>query len=501
MKVMLINSITIQDDPIDNLDHLYHFPLGLLSLGSVLEENDIDVMIVDYSNIFHNIKKKTNPSHEAVKTCIEETLPKYMEEFKPDVVGVGAIFTSAFGSSIILAETLKKIAPSLPVVLGGIHATIYTKKILEDNPSVDYIILGEGEYTFLELVKNLENKKTNEIPLIDGIGYRAGDTAVVKEKKIFIGEEKEFGVELDELTPVNFNLLNIEDYRFDTSNWYSPKKIGVGIPFPILSSRSCPLRCNFCSMWFVHGPKTRFRSADNVVDEIEYNYKNNGARYFSFVDDNFTLSRKRILEICSEILERGLDIQFDTPNGVMITTLDDEVVSAMVAAGLVKINLSPEHGSDHIRNIVIGKHLESEKIYEVFEACAKHDSLYIGAYFIFGLPEETPETLQETLDMVEKLPIDRLSFSLATPYPGTQLYEYCVENDLLEYDHEQSFDASKQYKSKQKAYFKPHEVSEEQLFNAIVRAGEMMKEKRGFSDSPENHPVRSRQFHKVVEIS
>ena len=490
MNVLLINSLTC-NSKIDNLEHFYHFPVGLLSIGTLLDVSSINVKIVDYNNLFYTQSGYIDSSHKSIVNYIQETLPNYLEEFKPDIIGIGCIFTSAFESSLSIAKIIKKLKPRVPIVLGGIHATIFSREIMEEHSDIDYIIIAEGEYSFLELVENFKNNKKN-IDSIDGIGYRKDGSIIINDKKTYIDK-------LDEMPYINFNLVDINYYRFDTSKWFSPKKIDIGLPFPILSSRSCPRSCNFCSMYLVHGPKIRLRSAIHVADEIEYLYNEFGARYFSFVDDNFTFHKKRILDLCEIILKKGLDIQFDTPNGAAIYALDAEIIDAMVSAGLVKINLSPESGSEYIRNEIIGKKIKNEKIYEIINHCAKHKSLFIGAFFIIGLPQETQETLDETLNMVKQLPIDRASFSLAAPYPGTKLYDYCTKHNLLDHNFKQTSDYKNNYQwrstldNTHKPYFKPHKITEEQLLSSIRKGRKIMQDKRRLVNVPENYPIRYHQ--------
>lgn len=481
-KVLLINSLTTGVD-FYNTDHLYQLPLGLLYLGSVLEKNDIEVKVLDYSNLYCTSVIKDGPKEESLEEYFEKELPQRLAGFTPDIIGIGCIFSGAFQALKIIAQQIKKLFPNSPIVIGGIHATIFASKILETCSYIDYIIIGEGEESFLELVRALLNNDSASLQAIDGIAYRYAGAIVNKPKTKFI-------TDLDSLPMVNVELLDLKNYHFDSSRWYSPKGIKVGFPFSILSSRSCPCRCSFCSMWFVHGPKIRFRSAQNTVDEIQYLYDNYNGTYFSFFDDNLAYDRQRILDICNEIIKRGLNIQFDTPNGVAIKSLDQEVIDAMVSAGLVKINLSPESGSSYIRNNVIGKWLKTEKIYEVFESCAKHNNLYIGAYFIIGMPEETEETLQETYEMIVRLPLDRVSLTYATPYPGTKLYNYCVKHNLLEYDHESDFDYKREYMFTTEPYFEPHKVKKEDLIAFSAKCKEVIKERRKGLAHPENYPIR-----------
>ena len=293
---------------------------------------------------------------------------------------------------------------------------------------------------------------------IDGIAFR-------QDGKIIVSPKTKYEDDLDLLPMVDYSILDLEEYKMDTSEWYSPKKIKVGQAFPIISSRSCPQRCNFCNMWLVHGPKIRFRSPDNVLDEMEYVYDIYDVRYFQFMDDNLTFDKKRILEICDGILKRNMNIQFDTPNGVSIKKLDQEIIGALVAAGMVRISLAIESGSEYIRNKVIGKGLTDKKIYEVVNECSKHPCLWTKGFFVIGMPQETQETLEETYKMITELPLNTFGIFFATPYKGTQLFDYCVQHKLISSNIEKYMTTDDLQLGAVVPHFKPHEVTKGDLLS------------------------------------
>ena len=184
-------------------------------------------------------------------------------------------------------------------------------------------------------------------------------------------------------------------------------------------------------MYQAMGPRWRARSARNVVDEIEHVVRTYGQSHFSFMDDNFTFSKARTLEICQEIVRRGLDIQFETPNGLSMKTLDAEVLDALVKAGLVRVSLAIESGSDFIRNQVMKKHLSRDKILEVIRLTHRYPQLYVKAFFIIGMPEETLETLEDTYRMIEQIDVDRVYIQNIVPFSGTAVFEQAVRDGLL----------------------------------------------------------------------
>ena len=148
------------------------------------------------------------------------------------------------------------------------------------------------------------------------------------------------------------------------------------------------------------------------------------------MDDQLTLNRSHVFQLCDEITNRGLNIQFDTPNGVWINSIREDLIAKMVETGLVKINLPIEHGDDYMRNTVIGKNLAREKIYEVAELCKKYNLMTSG-YFLMGFPEDTNETLQNNYDMMMELQLDNMNMFTVIPFPETALFKQAVKDNLL----------------------------------------------------------------------
>lgn len=475
-NVILINSPTITDQFIGAERY---YPLGLLALGSVLVNENINVKIIDVNNRYYSRKI----DKEILSSFLEHELRSLIEEHHPTVIGIGCIFAGAFYGLKIIAKWIKENYSNIPIVIGGTHATIFANSILEAFKFIDYIVIGEGEYTFLQLVRLLESGGYNSIEMLEGIAFR-------KHGKVMITSKNNFIKELDNLPKINYDLVNVIDYHMDTDNWYSPKKLSLGQPFPIITSRSCPERCNFCSMKLVQGLKTRFRSAENVVAEIELLYNKYDSRVFHFMDDNLTIHKRRIIDICNGIVKRNLNIQFDTPNGLAIRRLDDDIIQALISAGLTRVFIAIESGSEYIRNDVIGKHLSNAKIYEVVEKLSKYKHLYIHAFFIIGMPEETIQTLDESFNMIKTLPLDRIGVFYATPYPGTRLFNYCLIHNLLPYKHNEYMEINNLQHLSDQPHFEPFKVSTTELITFRKKCYDYQDSKRKASQLPVNYPLR-----------
>ncbi|MDR1139732.1 MAG: B12-binding domain-containing radical SAM protein [Rickettsiales bacterium] len=391
-------------------------PLSLLYLSgasrSVASTHILDLNVA---------KKKFFQQGEIGEFSYIEVVKKEVERLKPDFVGITCLFSEQFDMVLNIAGVVKKKFPSSIVILGGMHPTIFYYDILSNCQSVDAVVIGEGERT-LENLLTLDMTKWKSI---DGFAFRN------QQKQIIVNPKTSFVENLDSLPPPAYDLFNFDDYRLDSSGWYNPKKINIGTSAPVLTSRSCPAKCGFCGMRLVMGASFRARSAEVIFKEIEYLYKEHNVRYFNIMDDNFTFDKKRIKQICSYIIDARLDISFDMPNGIMTTTLDDDVIDALAEAGFAYCFLAIESGSDYIRNKVMHKRLSLDTIFRVVNSFRRHPQIHLAAFFLMGMPEETRETLDETCELINKLDIDSFKMSVATPFPGTSLFKQCLRDKLF----------------------------------------------------------------------
>ena len=405
-----------------------------------------------------NIYKPWEKDTDKEEFC-EEVILQHIAEFRPCLIGFGCLFSGQFQPILKLSERVRAEYSRIPIVIGGMHPTIFAKEILSNCPSMDYIVLGEGEEQVVALAQTVYKKDFNGLSDLGGIAYRKNGQVIVNAKNHFIED-------LDGLPFPAYDLIDFEDYYHSTSHWHNPKKLSFNMTVPIISSRSCPMKCNFCSMYLVMGPKLRTRSPQNVVDEIQLLYDDYGQTHFSFMDDNINLNKRHIISICNEIVRRNLDIQFETPNGLSIAPLDQRVIDAMVEAGWVRGAIAIENGSDFIRNKVIGKHLSREKIFEVIRLAKSYKVLYLKVFFIIGFPEDTPETLMETYEMIKEIDVDEVYVTNLMPFPGTAVFQQAVRDNLFvdEIDLDNLWQMPGfHYHNNYKFYIKPYKMRIEEL--------------------------------------
>jgi magnesium-protoporphyrin IX monomethyl ester (oxidative) cyclase len=201
----------------------------------------------------------------------------------------------------------------------------------------------------------------------------------------------------------------------------------------ILTSRGCPYNCVFCTHHIVWGRKWRGRSPENVVDEIEQVVKIYHVKQIDFLDDNMTLDRKRMNDICDLIIKRGLKIEWFTPNGVRADTLNEELLTKMKKSGCKKIRVAPESGVQRVVDQIIKKNLDLKSVERAVVLCKKV-GIKVGCFFVIGLIGETKEEINETIKFayrLRQLGAESFVFSIATPIQGTELYEQAKRGGFL----------------------------------------------------------------------
>lgn len=377
------------------------FPLGVMYLSSYLKKFNYDTKIVD-CNAEMSDYRNSHSIDEIIDRYFHTKLKEMINKYDPIIIGINVFASENFQNAIHLSSSIKKYSPNIPIVLGGIHPTIFHREILENYDFIDYVIIGEGEISFYNLVEAIRSSNIQRISEIDGIAFRSGTNITVKPKTTFISN-------LDDLPFPDYDGIDMDKY---TSRF--TKRLDI------ITSRSCPFQCNFCSMNLVHGRRWRPRSVNNVVDEIEFLIDRYKINHFSFMDDNLTINKKRTMELFGEIMKRGIQIKFCTINGLSVKTLDKDIIEIMKKAGMYQTCLGIESGSDYIRNEVVGKNLSRDKIYEVVRLC-KENKVEIEAFFILGMPGETKDTLNETRKLIKEINPDWLGLFYAVPYAGTRL--------------------------------------------------------------------------------
>ncbi|MEE0719759.1 MAG: radical SAM protein [Methanobrevibacter smithii] len=368
-------------------------PLGIAYMAGVLQENNIDVEILDASAEDMDFKD------------VEKELLKR----KPDLVALTAL-TPTIGRALETAQVVKETLPDSIVVMGGYHPTFNFIETLEDE-NVDIVIRGEGEYIMLNLVQALENQSS--LHDVKGIVFEDKNS-----KEIVVNPEAPLIQDLDELPFPALNLLPMKKYRLLDMDTHMTTMI---------TTRGCPMQCSFCSSAAMHGKKIRERSVENIVDEIEYLNTNYDIDTIAFMDDTFTLKKRKVMAICDEILKRNIEIMWGCTSRV--DTLDEKLLKKMKEAGCITIFIGVE-SADQQQLDNMCKNTTIAKIENAFKIAHKLKIRTIASVAL-GMPGDTKEIMNKTVKFVHKLKPNYAIYSLATPYPGTKFYKEAFEKNLI----------------------------------------------------------------------
>jgi len=368
-------------------------PLGIAYMAGVLQENNIDVEILDASAEDMDFKD------------VEKELLKR----KPDLVALTAL-TPTIGRALETAQVVKETLPDSIVVMGGYHPTFNFIETLEDE-NVDIVIRGEGEYIMLNLVQTLENQSS--LHDVKGIVFEDKNS-----KEIVVNPEAPLIQDLDELPFPALNLLPMKKYRLLDMDTHMTTMI---------TTRGCPMQCSFCSSAAMHGKKIRERSVENIADEIEYLKTNYDIDTIAFMDDTFTLKKRKVMAICDEILKRNIEIMWGCTSRV--DTLDEKLLKKMKEAGCITIFIGVE-SADQQQLDNMCKNTTIAKIENAFKIAHKLKIRTIASVAL-GMPGDTKEIMNKTVKFVHKLKPNYAIYSLATPYPGTRFYKEAFEKNLI----------------------------------------------------------------------
>ena len=377
------------------------FPFYLAYSAAVLKKSGFEVHVID----------------GVAMDMQEEEFLERVNHIHPDAVVIETT-THAINYDIALVKKIKSFLPDMKVVLTGPHVTVYAREILRDNEAVNFITLGEYEFTLVELFNRLKEGATDF--KMTGLAFRGMYGVWVSGERGFIKD---------------INILPYPEFSLFPCNESPNLAIytdGVCTYFPAVtlhSSRGCPFQCDFC-LWnqvMYSNGKYRTFSPKRVVDEMEHVIKNFGAKEIYFDDDDFCISKKHVLTICREIMERKLNIKWSCMGDAMC--VDEEMIKAMADAGCIFMKFGVESGNPQVlKNI--GKPLKPEKAIEISKLCRKH-KIRTHATFSFGLDGETMETMEETLRLANKIKFDYAQASITTPFPGTRYYDKLVSKGYL----------------------------------------------------------------------
>ncbi len=376
-------------------------PLGLGYIATALRERGYrDVKILD---------------------CILEKLDfegfrKYIKEWKPDVIGINS-WSLSVKDVLRSLEIVKEVKRSIITVIGGPHPSALDKRAMEYFKMADFGFIGEAEIGMPMLMDYLDGK---------GCGLEEIPGLMWREEREILSNPQVFIKDLDSIGFPSWDL--IEPDRYARHGTLIHKKTAC-----IITTRGCPFPCTFCSAKVVAGRPLRRRSIDNVMEEIRLLMAEYSIRRFVVFDENITLNHDHIKEFCTRVINEGLDIEFELPNGIRLDTLNMEILTLMRKAGFSeRVAVGIESGSERILNLM-KKGLSKEKIREKIDLLNRTGFKPIG-YFIIGFPTETRADIEETVKFAKELKLYRVGFMPFHPLPGTEIYHRLVAEGEISAD-------------------------------------------------------------------
>ena len=358
---------------------------------------------VGFDNYLNNLKDLSGKMWREIKSTIIE--------YKPTVVGI-SVKSPMFKSACIVARLAKEVNKQIIVIMGGPHPSMLGADLLNYS-EIDICIKSEGEKTIVELLNAIENEK--EFNSIQGIVYR-------KDGRIVENPPRKLIDDLDSLCfPHESAPEVLKDYDQYPLNAFKF----------IFTTRGCPYNCAYCGSNNIWRQKVRFRSPKNVIKEIK-GLQKKGLRAIQFDDDIFGANKQYIHDLCNALIKYCPRLKWSCLFHVKL--VDEQTISLMKKAGCYSIKIGIESGN----NGILKKMRRTYTIEEAFSACKiiKKYSIELETYFMIGFPQETEDTLNDTVEAMKKINADVIIFSILTPYPGTEVFEFCKEKGLIddEYD-------------------------------------------------------------------
>lgn len=379
--------------------HYNGLHLGIAYIAAVLKEHGHEVRVynADYyptSEYLNQIQLFENfPSYKAILNDLSNPIWREIKDiisgFTPDYVGI-TMLTANYKAAKNIAKIAKALDSNIKVVVGGTHPTLDPEGTLAEE-EFDYVIRGEGEFTFTELANGLEEDG------IKGLSFKKNNQIIHNGDRAFIQDLNAL------LFPSRDSFIN------DT------KYLDFGY---VITGRGCPFSCSYCASPQLWHRTVRFRSVSNVIEELEYLQMNYNSSLIHFVDDTFNLNKDRAKEICRQIIDKQLGIRWvcDT----RADCLDEELVALMKKAGCIRVKIGAESGSDRMLK-TIQKGISKEQIRKAV-ALIKKESLPLTIYLMTGFPGETNEDLKQTIAFARELDAQYYSLSVLAPYYGTRVW-------------------------------------------------------------------------------
>jgi anaerobic magnesium-protoporphyrin IX monomethyl ester cyclase len=346
---------------------------------------------------------------------IEETENK-IANFVPDIVGVSVLADSYRNSGFNVCEIAKRVVPKVITVMGGVFPTTRPEKAMECH-YVDYVVIGEGEKTFPQLIQYIVGN--DKIP-DEGIAFRNGNKIEIRPQKNFIND-------LDALPMPDYSVLDFSKYSMNFKKEpQAPRVLPYG---KILTSRGCPINCVFCEVKSISGMKIRAKSPERVISEIETLINDYGIKSLEFMDDQLLGKVDRFKEILRLMIKKNWDLEWMADN-VSVFYIDEEMIDLMKSTKCFYLSLAVESGSPRVLKDIIKKPVKLDHVKRIADY-ARKNGIDTCSLFVIGFPGETWNEIRQTIKFAEDLGTDYVKINIASPFRGTDLYDLAKSTNTI----------------------------------------------------------------------
>lgn len=394
-----------------------NFPLGMAYMAAIAEQGGHNVQVIDCVAEGWSVHLKLGDDRVRIGVSPEE-LEARIREYSPDIVGISNLFSVQAEAAFEVANIVKKVSKEIITVIGGSQPTSQPKETLSCQ-NIDYVVMGEGELTFKEFLAYINNEK--DPCNIPGLAYRISDG------EIKINPRAEFITDLDLLPFPARHLFDMQLYFNHTSSHGIRKHARYA---SIVTSRGCPSKCTFCNVHDLSGRKYRYRSPENALKELKFLKETYNIQEVLFEDDNLTANRFRAGQLFQMMKEANLGLEWDTPNGVAVFALDNDLLDLMKSSGCYRVNLAIESADQGVIDKIIKKPVKLDKVLPLIRRAQKI-GLEVESFFIVGLPGTTLDQMRRNFEFMRKHDMFNGNTSIFVPFPGTELYNLCLEKEYF----------------------------------------------------------------------
>ena len=430
-RVLLIQPLQISVDDIDlriaKKKRYYTYPpyaLGILNTNVKKHNFESDILDLNIK-VFSEICSSEDVKPEALEALWREELVRRLNEFRPDIVGVGCTFTMNHKSMVDIFDMVKSFNGDIITIAGGVHVTNATETVLRDCGNADFALTYEAELSlinFLTYVKSEGNEGSlNSVSTIRNEQYYEIADKLVPE-----------GQDLNVIPDYgDVDISNLVDLgEIGTFRYWRPKNARATA---ILSNKGCRARCSFCSVRNFNGKDVRLKSVDTVVDEIALLHEKFGINHVTWLDDDLFFDVGRTLDLFNTMVRRNLNLTWDASNGIIASAavVHPELLAASAESGCIGMYFGIESGNDKILRDIY-KPSSVKHYLKLGDLMRKYPKIFTRGFLIIGFPHESLSQIRDTIRVAIDMGLDWYTVQLLTPLPSTEIYDQMVEEGMIE---------------------------------------------------------------------